>query len=116
MTHNLLEAHDISKVFGSGHTAVRAVDGVTLHLVRGELVLVMGPSGSGKTTLLSMLGGLLRPTEGTIAIDDVDITALTESALPDVRARKIGFIFQSDRKSTRLNSSHSQQSRMPSSA
>jgi putative ABC transport system ATP-binding protein len=54
----------------------------------------MGPSGSGKTTLLSMLGGLLRPTAGRVAIDGIDITALKEAQLPDVRALKIGFIFQ----------------------
>jgi putative ABC transport system ATP-binding protein len=54
----------------------------------------MGPSGSGKTTLLSMLGGLLRPTAGEVLIEGVDITALGESSLPDIRARKIGFIFQ----------------------
>lgn len=90
----LLDAHEISKTFGSGHTAVHAVDNVTLSIRSGELVLVMGPSGSGKTTLLSMLGALLRPTKGTIHIDSVDITGMSESSLPDIRARKVGFIFQ----------------------
>ncbi|HEU5339003.1 MAG TPA: ATP-binding cassette domain-containing protein [Sulfuricaulis sp.] len=90
----LLQASELSKTFGRGHTAVRAVDNVTLDIRRGELVLIMGPSGSGKTTLLSMLGGLLRPTTGRIVIDGTDIAALDEAALPDIRACKIGFIFQ----------------------
>jgi len=90
----LVEATNLSKIYGSGHTAVRAVDDVTLEINKGELVLIMGPSGSGKTTLLSMLGALLRPTMGKIILDGVDITALDESALPEVRARKLGFIFQ----------------------
>lgn len=90
----LLIAKHLTKVYGSGHTEVRAVDDVSLDIGAGELVLVMGPSGSGKTTLLSMLGGLLRPTAGRVEIDGIDITALNEAQLPDVRALKIGFIFQ----------------------
>ena len=90
----VLWARNLSKSFGSGSTAVHAVRDVTLTLQPGELVLIMGPSGSGKTTLLSMLGTLLRPTAGQITINGIEITALDESALPDVRAREIGFIFQ----------------------
>jgi putative ABC transport system ATP-binding protein len=90
----LLNANHLTKVYGSGHTEVRAVDDVSLAIGAGELVLVMGPSGSGKTTLLSMLGGLLRPTAGQVEIDGIDITALKEAQLPDVRALKVGFIFQ----------------------
>jgi len=96
MTENiLLHAEHLSKLYGSGHTAVRAVNSISLTINQGELVLIMGPSGSGKTTMLSMLGGLLKPSEGKILIDGVDITALKESELPDIRAHKIGFIFQS---------------------
>src|ERR1051326_5191589 len=84
----------LTKVFGAGRTEVRAVDNVSLDVFPGELVLIMGPSGSGKTTLLSMIGGLLHPSSGHIYLEGVDITALDESRLPDVRARKIGFIFQ----------------------
>lgn len=90
----MLQAKQLSKYFGSGHTEVRAVNDVSLDVKQGELVLIMGPSGSGKTTLLSMLGGLLTPTTGSIIIDDQEITAYKESELPAVRARKIGFIFQ----------------------
>ena len=94
MTRPLLTASKLSKVFGSGHTEVRAVDAVSLEIARSEIVLIMGPSGSGKTTLLSMLGGLLRPTEGKIKIEDVDITKAKEGDLPAIRALKVGFIFQ----------------------
>lgn len=90
----LLEVAHLSKRFGSGHTEVRAVEDVTFDVRRGELVLIMGPSGSGKTTLLSMLGGLLRPTAGRVALDGMDITALRERRLPSVRAQKVGFVFQ----------------------
>jgi putative ABC transport system ATP-binding protein len=91
----IIEAVGLTKTFGRGHAEVRAVDDVSLTIARGELVLVMGPSGSGKTTLLSMLGGLLRPSDGSVAVDGVDTTQLDEAGLARLRARKIGFIFQS---------------------
>jgi putative ABC transport system ATP-binding protein len=90
----VLKAENLTKNFGSGHTAVRAVDAVNLEVNAGEIVLVMGPSGSGKTTFLSMLGGLLQPTEGVVSLDDIIISDLHESKLPPIRASKIGFIFQ----------------------
>ena len=68
--------------------------GVDLELGRGEIVLIMGPSGSGKTTLLSMLGGLLRPTTGTIDLGGVRDHRPDRAQLPAVRAHRIGFIFQ----------------------
>ncbi len=91
----LLKAEKLSKYFGSGHTQVQAVNEVSLEITTGEMVLIMGPSGSGKTTLLSMLGGLLRPTSGSIEIDGAELSTARENVLPDIRARKIGFIFQS---------------------
>jgi putative ABC transport system ATP-binding protein len=90
----ILRAEALTKTFGDGITSVRAVDDVSLSIGRGELVLVMGPSGSGKTTLLSMLGALLRPSAGRIFLDDAEITALPESALPAVRSGRVGFVFQ----------------------
>ena len=90
----ILEAHGLTKVFGYGAGAVRAVDGVDLEVRRAEIVLVMGPSGSGKTTLLTMIGGLLKPTSGTVHINGYDITSMKESKLHEVRRRLVGFIFQ----------------------
>jgi len=94
MSESLVRVHRLSKVFGEGETRVEAVRDVDLELARGEIVLVMGPSGSGKTTLLSMLGGLLRPTQGEIWVDGVDIAQLSERELPRFRAQRFGFIFQ----------------------
>ena len=92
---SILHAERLVKTFGSGHAAVRAVADVSFAVDKGELVLIMGPSGSGKTTLVSMVGALLSPDSGTITIDDVNITQLDEAGLAALRARKIGFIFQS---------------------
>ncbi len=91
----ILSARGVTKVFGEGDTAVRAVDGVDLDVSAGEMVLIMGPSGSGKTTLLTMLGGLLRPTSGSIFIDGTDITQLSDAHLTPIRRKSVGFIFQS---------------------
>lgn len=89
-----LHVDRVTKRFGSEDTEVVAVREVSLSVEPGEVVLIMGPSGSGKTTLLLMLGGLLKPTEGTIRIDGVELSALSESKLPDIRLRHFGFIFQ----------------------
>jgi putative ABC transport system ATP-binding protein len=91
----VVEIRGVTKVFGSGVAAVRAVDGVDLTVHHGEIVLIMGPSGAGKTTLLTLIGGLLKPTFGTVHINGLDITAMKESALPKVRRHYVGFIFQS---------------------
>jgi putative ABC transport system ATP-binding protein len=93
-TEPLLRARHLVKTFGSGHAAVRAVDDVSLDVARAELVVIMGPSGSGKTTLVSMLGALLTPDSGTIALEGQEIAGLDEAALSGVRASRIGFIFQ----------------------
>ena len=90
----VLEVHGLRKRFGQGETAVEAVRGVDLTLAPGEIVLIMGPSGSGKTTLLSMLGALLRPSEGDLRLSQVSIGELGERDLPALRAERIGFVFQ----------------------
>jgi putative ABC transport system ATP-binding protein len=89
----LLISH-VSKRYGSGTTEVTAIHDVSLSVSPGEIVLIMGPSGSGKTTLLSMLGALLKPTEGTIQLNGTIISALAEKRLPDIRLKKFGFVFQ----------------------
>ena len=91
----LLEIRDLTKVYGAGETRVVAVDRVGLDLNRGELLLIMGPSGSGKTTLLSMMGCILRPSDGRIFLDGAEVSALDEARLPEIRRRFIGFVFQS---------------------
>jgi putative ABC transport system ATP-binding protein len=89
-----LQVKNISKRFGAGSTEVSAVRGVSMSVAPGEIVLIMGPSGSGKTTLLSMLGALLKPSEGVIQLNDEIISTLDENHLPDIRLRQFGFIFQ----------------------
>jgi putative ABC transport system ATP-binding protein len=94
VTAPALVAHDLTKTFGEGDLAVTAVRAVDLEVASGEVVLIMGPSGSGKTTLLSMLGGMLRPTTGSVLVEGIDITKARERDLPHVRARHFGFVFQ----------------------
>ena len=90
----ILETKDLRKVYGSGDTEVRALDGVDLTVEKGEFVAVVGTSGSGKSTLLHMLGGLDRPTSGTVTVDGRELSALRDEELTIFRRRKIGFVFQ----------------------
>ena len=92
---SILETKDLRKVYGTGDTAVRALDGVSLMVEQGEFVAIVGTSGSGKSTLLHMLGGLDRPTSGSVLVDGKDIFQLKDEALTIFRRRKIGFVFQS---------------------
>lgn len=91
----ILQAKDLKKVYGAGNRAVQALDGIDLTVEKGEFVAIVGTSGSGKSTLLHMLGGLDRPTSGSITVDGQDIFALKDEALTIFRRRKIGFVFQS---------------------
>ena len=91
----ILQTKDLKKYYGSGDTQVKALDGVDLGIQRGEFVAIVGTSGSGKSTLLHMLGGLDRPTSGTVTVDGKDIFGLKDEALTIFRRRKIGFVFQS---------------------
>ena len=92
---SILSTHQLTKVYGAGATAVRALDGVSLAVETGEFVAVVGTSGSGKSTLLHLLGGLDRPTAGEVLVDGQPIFALKPEALTIFRRRKIGFVFQS---------------------
>ena len=90
----ILETRELRKIYGSGNTEVRALDGVNLSVEKGEFVAVVGTSGSGKSTLLHMLGGLDRPTSGSVTVDGREIFSLKDEALTIFRRRKIGFVFQ----------------------
>ena len=92
---SILETKDLRKIYGSGDTEVKALDGVNLSVENGEFVAIVGTSGSGKSTLLHMLGGLDRPTSGSVIVDGKDIFRLKDEALTIFRRRKIGFVFQS---------------------
>lgn len=91
----ILKTTDLRKYYGEGDTAVRALDGVNLAVAKGEFVAVVGTSGSGKSTLLHLLGGLDRPSGGTVAVDGKEIFSLKDEELTIFRRRKIGFVFQS---------------------
>ena len=91
----ILETRDLKKYYGAGNTQIKALDGVDLSVEQGEFVAIVGTSGSGKSTLLHMLGGLDRPTSGTVTVDGKDIFALKDEALTIFRRRKVGFVFQS---------------------
>lgn len=92
---SILETRNLRKIYGSGDTEVRALDGVNLSVDSSEFVAIVGTSGSGKSTLLHMLGGLDRPTSGSVIVDGKDIFSLKDEALTIFRRRKIGFVFQS---------------------
>ena len=92
---NILETKELKKYYGSGDTLVKALDGVDLAVEDGEFMAIVGTSGSGKSTLLHMLGGLDRPTSGSVTVDGQDIFSLKDEALTIFRRRKIGFVFQS---------------------
>ncbi|NLA11673.1 MAG: ABC transporter ATP-binding protein [Firmicutes bacterium] len=90
----ILRVENLSKVYGSGATQVKAIDGVSFSVKRGEFVAVVGASGSGKSTLLHMIGGVDRPTSGRVFIEETDIYDLNETKLAIFRRRQIGLIYQ----------------------
>ncbi|HXV58013.1 MAG TPA: ABC transporter ATP-binding protein [Gaiellaceae bacterium] len=93
-TGAVVTAHDVTRTYGEGETAVHALRGVSLDVGRGKLTGVMGPSGSGKSTLMHILAGLDRPTLGEVEIDGTPIAALGDTELTKLRRRHIGFVFQ----------------------
>lgn len=90
----ILQTKDLKKIYGSGETAVHALDGLDISVEKGEFLAIVGTSGSGKSTLLHMLGGLDRPTSGTVTVDGREIFSLKDEELTIFRRRKIGFVFQ----------------------
>jgi putative ABC transport system ATP-binding protein len=91
---DVVRTRDLRKVYRAGKVSVPALNGLNLSVGEGEFVAIMGPSGCGKSTLLHLLGGLDRPTSGSIFIDGVDMTALDSGARTQLRKEKIGFVFQ----------------------
>jgi putative ABC transport system ATP-binding protein len=89
-----LELRQVTKVYGSGPTEVRALSDVDLSVERGELVAIMGPSGSGKSTLLTIAGSLEEPTSGQVLVDGVDLASVSRSERAKMRRRSIGYVFQ----------------------
>jgi len=91
---NIIESHNLSKIYNPDTIPVNAVSGVDLQVEEGEFTALVGPSGSGKTTLLNLIGGLDYPTGGDVKIGGVDITKMSENKLIDFRLKNIGFVFQ----------------------
>jgi putative ABC transport system ATP-binding protein len=95
VNEHLIKVENLSKIYGMGEVAIRALDGLNLTIDEGEFVAIMGPSGSGKSTLMNILGCLDRPTEGHYWLGGEDVSKLNKTQLARVRNRRIGFVFQS---------------------
>lgn len=90
----VFELRGLRKTYGEGAAAVHALQGIDLHIDPGELLVLLGPSGSGKSTLLNILGGLDRPTAGSVRFGDLELSTATDTALTDYRRHHVGFVFQ----------------------
>jgi putative ABC transport system ATP-binding protein len=91
---SLVQTQNLTKTYGSGSTAVTALDHVNIRINEGEFVAIMGPSGCGKSTLLHLVGGLDTPTDGSVVIDGLSIAEMPDDQLTELRRRRIGFVFQ----------------------
>lgn len=94
MENSLISLKNVSRTFGEGHTQVKALINTNLVVSPGEFIVVLGPSGSGKTTLLNLIGGLDKPTQGQIFVDELELTDLSAGKLTQYRRNHVGFIFQ----------------------
>ena len=94
MSDLVVDCHGLTRIYGDDAVPVRALQGVDFSVAKGEWTALAGPSGSGKSTLLHLVGGLDRPTDGTVAVDGEKLNDLSESQLSDLRLRKVGFVFQ----------------------
>ena len=94
MSDLVVDCHGLTRIYGDDAVPVRALQGVDFSVTKGEWTALAGPSGSGKSTLLHLVGGLDRPTDGTVAVDGEILNDLSESQLSDLRLRKVGFVFQ----------------------
>ena len=95
MSNLVVETKQVKRIYEEGSVRVSALAGIDYSLPQGEFVSIVGPSGSGKSTLLHLIGGLDRPTSGTVQVDGVELNDLSDSALTDLRLNKLGFVFQS---------------------
>jgi putative ABC transport system ATP-binding protein len=94
MNNAIIRTENVSKIYSSGDVSTAALRGVTLEIAKGSLTCIIGPSGHGKSTLMHLIGGLDRPTAGSVYLDDVEISRMDNSTLARLRGEKIGFVFQ----------------------
>ena len=92
----VIETHTVTKIYQTSHLTIKAVDQISITINQGEFVALVGPSGSGKTTMLAMLAALLKPTEGTIIVDQHNLAEMNEAKQVEFRRKKIGFTFQTN--------------------
>ena len=94
MSDAIIRTRDLSKSYSSGSVATQALRGVTLDIIKGSFTCIVGPSGHGKSTLMHLIGGLDRPSEGSVFLDGTDLSRLQNTELARLRGKKIGFVFQ----------------------